>query len=127
MWTPRIQGGQTVTALCCQRAMYAPVSYTHLVAVNCLELSQEEINDLLKGVLYEFPIKELDLFLPPWVDALPQEHPIKAELYSAIREGTSELRFDAVSYTHLAICVCVIATAASSQQGQRHGRSHSQS
>ena len=62
------------------------------VAVNCLELSQEEINDLLKGVLYEFPIKELDLFLPPWVDALPQEHPIKAELYSAIREGTSELR-----------------------------------
>ena len=51
-------------------------------------MSQEEINDLLKGVLYEFPIKELDLFLPPWVDALPQEHPIKAELYSAIREGT---------------------------------------
>ena len=43
------------------------------VAVNCLELSQEEINNLLKGVLYEFPIKELDLFLPPWVDALPQD------------------------------------------------------
>lgn len=62
------------------------------VAVNCLELSQEEINSILKSVLYEFPVKELDLFLPPWVDALPQEHPIKQALYAAIREGTENLR-----------------------------------
>ena len=62
------------------------------VAVNCLELDQGEINDILKDVLYEFPVKELDLFLPAWVDALPQEHPIKAALYAAIREGTGELR-----------------------------------
>ena len=26
---------------------------------------------ILKAVLYEFPMQELDLFLPPWVDALP--------------------------------------------------------
>ena len=62
------------------------------VAVNCLELDQEEINTILKDVLYEFPLKELDLFLPPWVDALPQEHPIKAALYEAIREGADRLR-----------------------------------
>lgn len=62
------------------------------VAVNCLELSQQDIVSLLKSVLYEFPIRELDLFLPPWVDALPQEHPIKASLYTAIREGTEGLQ-----------------------------------
>ena len=61
------------------------------VAANCLELGGEEITDILKRVLYEFPVKELDLFLPPWVDALPQEHPIKAALYAAIREGTEQL------------------------------------
>lgn len=61
------------------------------VAVNCLELGRDEIHDLLKNVLYEFPIRELDLFLPPWVDALPQEHPIKEALYTAIREGTGQL------------------------------------
>ena len=43
-------------------------------------------------MLYEFPLKELDLYLPPWVDALPQEHPIKAALYAAIRQGAKELR-----------------------------------
>lgn len=61
------------------------------MAANCLELDQEQINQILKTVLYEFPLKELDLFLPPWVDALDQEHPIKQALYTAIREGTGEL------------------------------------
>lgn len=62
------------------------------VAVNCLTLDREQIHDLLKGILYEFPLKELDLFLPPWVDALPQEHPIKAAVYEAIRSSTQDLR-----------------------------------
>ena len=30
---------------------------------------------ILKAVLYEFPMQELDLFLPPWVDALPDGAP----------------------------------------------------
>lgn len=58
---------------------------------SCLELGEAEINGILKSVLYEFPIKELDLFLPAWVDALPQEHPIKAALYEAIRTGAKDL------------------------------------
>lgn len=75
-------------------AIQADITQRHNVtclAANCLELGQKEIHQLLKSVLYEFPLKELDLFLPPWVDTLPQEHPIKAALYAAIREGTQDL------------------------------------
>jgi len=61
------------------------------VAANCLELEEADILGILKQVLYEFPARELDLYLPSWVDALPQEHPIKAALYTAIREGTNRL------------------------------------
>ena len=60
--------------------------------VNCLDLGEEDVANILKAVLYEFPMQELDLFLPPWVDALPADHPIKAGLYDAIRQGTAELR-----------------------------------
>ena len=28
----------------------------------------------------------MDLFLPPWVDVLPFDHPIKSGLYAMIRE-----------------------------------------
>ena len=53
------------------------------VCVNCLELEEEAVTGIIKGVLYEFPVKELDLFLPPWVDALPWDHPIKNGLMGA--------------------------------------------
>lgn len=63
-----------------------------VVAANCLELTESAVTEIIKGVLYEFPVKELDLFLPPWVDALPYDHPIKSGLYAAIREGASGMR-----------------------------------
>lgn len=62
------------------------------IAVDCLALGEEDMAQIIKGVLFEFPIKEVDLFLPPWVDALPFDHPIKAELYTTIRQGASRLR-----------------------------------
>ena len=62
------------------------------MAVNCLELGVGDVTDIIKAVLYEFPLKELDLNLPPWVDALPYDHPIKSGLYTAIREGCTDLR-----------------------------------
>ena len=61
------------------------------VSVNCLELDESDVAEILKAVLYEFPMQELDLFLPPWVDALPSEHPLKAGLYDAIRQATVQL------------------------------------
>ncbi len=59
---------------------------------NCLELDEADVTAIIRSVLYEFPVKELDLFLPPWVDALPYDHPIKSGLYGAIREGACNLR-----------------------------------
>lgn len=59
--------------------------------VNCLALEEQELRSLLQGLLYEFPLQELDVFLPPWVDALPGEHPIKNDLYQRIAAGTAGL------------------------------------
>ncbi|MBE6963049.1 MAG: stage IV sporulation protein A [Ruminococcaceae bacterium] len=62
------------------------------IPVNCLELNEEDVSGILKAVLYEFPMQELDLFLPPWVDALPENHPLKAGLYDAVRRTAGTLR-----------------------------------
>lgn len=61
------------------------------MTVNCLELNETEIHDLITGLLYEFPLRELDLYLPAWVDALPMDHPIKSGLYQVIREQADQL------------------------------------
>ena len=60
--------------------------------VNCLLLDDAAVGNILRAILYEFPLCELDLFIPPWVEALPCTHPIKCGLYQAIRAGAEHLR-----------------------------------
>ncbi len=61
------------------------------LAVNCLMLDEGAVSDIIRGVLHEFPMRQMDLFLPPWVDVLPFDHPIKSGLYNVIREETAHL------------------------------------
>ena len=61
------------------------------LACNCMTLSRDDITNIIKAVLYEFPIYELGIFLPPWIDALPMEHAIKAALLTTIRQCFSNM------------------------------------
>ena len=61
------------------------------LTVNCLELQEQDVSSILQSVLYEFPLRELELYLPSWVDALDYTHAIKAELYNAIRLAGSKI------------------------------------
>ena len=77
------------------RAMAADIAETYGVSclpVNCLLLDDAAVADILKAILYEFPLTELDIRIPSWVNALSVEHPIKNGLYHAIRESAKELR-----------------------------------
>lgn len=62
------------------------------IVENCLLLEENDIEDIIKSVLYEFPVYELGVFLPPWIDTLPLDHPIKKSLFDAIKECTVELK-----------------------------------
>ena len=55
------------------------------ILTNCMALSQEDITNIIKSVLYEFPVYEFGINLPPWVDALDMEHPIKSAIFDTVR------------------------------------------
>ena len=55
--------------------------------VNCLELGEEAISYIIKSILYEFPLREMRVYLPAWVDALPMSHPIRQSVYGVVRAG----------------------------------------
>ncbi len=61
------------------------------IAMNCMNANEPEIRDIIKGVLYEFPVSELNLFMPPWFDTLPYGHEIKNELYNCVLCGTKNM------------------------------------
>ena len=63
-----------------------------IIAVNCLEMSEKEIKDILTNLLYEFPIKEMKLSFPKWISDLEKEHSLRKTLYGNIIKSASELK-----------------------------------
>ena len=61
------------------------------MAVDGQALDTEGIGDLLRALLYAFPMKELRVYLPRWVDALEMDHPVKAALYEALLQRAGEI------------------------------------
>ncbi|MBQ3405029.1 MAG: stage IV sporulation protein A, partial [Oscillospiraceae bacterium] len=58
---------------------------------NCVEMTEDDVSCLIKKVLYEFPVEELGIHLPAWVETLPADHPIKSEIYSSLREEAEQV------------------------------------
>ena len=48
-----------------------------------LTLDAAALGDILRQVLYEFPVRELDLALPRWVNRLENGHWLQAQVYTA--------------------------------------------
>ncbi|MDR1703320.1 MAG: stage IV sporulation protein A, partial [Clostridiales bacterium] len=62
-----------------------------VIAVNCAQMKMEEISGIMEKALYEFPVKELKLQLPKWIETLPMTHWIKQSIVRSIREGAKIL------------------------------------
>ena len=56
------------------------------MTVNCEQLREEDIHRIMEKVLSEFPISEVQFYIPKWVEMLPREHRIKVDLISHMRE-----------------------------------------
>lgn len=59
--------------------------------VNCLELTEQDILEILRSVLYEFPVTEACFRMPEWMDVLPPENETKQQLYALLREQMPSL------------------------------------
>lgn len=54
--------------------------------VNCEQLKKEDINQILEKMLYEFPLTMMEFYMPKWVEMLPANHPMKADIVGRVRE-----------------------------------------
>lgn len=71
-----IQGRYGVPALC----------------LDCQSMEEPELGKLMQAFLYAFPMTELQVHLPRWMDALEAEHPVKSALYEALLELTARIQ-----------------------------------
>ena len=57
-----------------------------VLPVNCIELDEQDIKDILSLLIYEFPVKCVGFDIPQWIEALSDSEPMKQRIYSAITE-----------------------------------------
>ena len=91
-------------ALCrrLQERYHVPV-----VAVNCLELSEEEIKNILQKVLYQFPVKEIKVDMPQWLCSLEKEHWLRSAVFTSIKQSASHIcRVGQVGDIHTQVMSC---------------------
>ena len=58
---------------------------------DCQSLDEDDIRSLLLDLLYAFPMQELRIYLPRWMDALEPDHPVKAALCQALLTHGAEI------------------------------------
>ena len=63
-----------------------------VIPINCANLSLDDINTMFSRVLYEFPVEQIAIKFPRWVDGLDFNHPLKTQLFQEIKDA-----FDNVS------------------------------
>lgn len=61
------------------------------MTADCQALDEKGINELLKRLLYAFPMAELRVHLPRWMDALEREHPVKHTLYQTLLQKAGQI------------------------------------
>ena len=61
-----------------------------VLIVDCMNLKTEDIEEVLENVLYEFPIREINVDLPKWFDGLPYDYSMKRDLINILRNDFEE-------------------------------------
>ena len=63
-----------------------------VLTIDVLQMSERDVYNVLGEVLYEFPVSEVNITLPPWVDELGSEHWLHQKFETAVRDAVKKVR-----------------------------------
>lgn len=57
-----------------------------VIGTNCAQLRIEDLNNIMERVLLEFPISEIGVNIPKWIESLDESHWLKVDMINAVKE-----------------------------------------
>ncbi len=63
-----------------------------VLPINCAMLNENDINNILERILYEFPINEVDVSLPKWIDSLDNTHWLKKSVLDMVKDSSNDMK-----------------------------------
>lgn len=61
--------------------------------VNCEQLRKEDVNSILKGILYEFPIIQMNFYVPKWIEMLSNDNRMKENVIANARQILKDVTY----------------------------------
>ncbi|MBE6872264.1 MAG: stage IV sporulation protein A [Ruminococcaceae bacterium] len=62
-----------------------------VVAVNCMNITENEISEIIECVLSQFPVKQIDIDIPSWIEALEDGQWLKSSVYGDIMKAAESV------------------------------------
>ncbi|OPJ59108.1 stage IV sporulation protein A [Clostridium oryzae] len=59
--------------------------------MDVLNMGQQQVNDVFKRVLKEFPIREINIDMPEWIEKLPTSHWLKMSFLNVVSELSKKI------------------------------------
>lgn len=60
-----------------------------VIPVNCLELTENEVTDILSDILYEFPVSSVGINYPSWINSLEKDNYFRTSIYTSIKQNVN--------------------------------------
>lgn len=58
-----------------------------VVCVNCAQMRIEDLSGIMERILYEFPVCEIGINIPKWVESLDDDYWLKVDMLDAVRDA----------------------------------------
>ncbi|HHV62080.1 MAG TPA: stage IV sporulation protein A [Firmicutes bacterium] len=65
---------------------------TRILPIDCLQMNTKDIISVLREVLYEFPVREINVGLPVWLNELPEDHWLRSKFSQSVVEAVKEIK-----------------------------------
>lgn len=60
---------------------------TPVLPVNCIDITEEDVKQVIASLLYQFPVREVELAIPGWMGALDTDHWLLSSVLTSLREA----------------------------------------
>jgi len=86
-----------------------------VIPVNCLDLEEGDIREMIREILYSFPVREINIRTARWINSLEKGHWLRSEILDCIREAAKDVRLvreAAEAAEAMADCPHIVSAAA---------------
>ncbi len=77
-------------ALACKKEIEDKFGVT-VIPLNCMNLTEQDINTVMQNILYEFPVKEVGFNIPRWILSLDKTNPLKSSISETVFSNSDSM------------------------------------